>query len=416
MNIFRHTQFLKIVFLHTITAFGGPQAHLGLILKNFVEKKKYITKEELLEYNSFCQLLPGPSSTQLITLIGYKRGGIPLAVITLLIWILPASLIMGILSFLVTHIDHKKQFLNLFRFIQPMAIGFLIYAAYITFKNAVNNTITRVIFLLSTLITLVFFKNPWIFPFLILTGGIVTNFSNKRIIDKNIKPIRAPKWTNIWLFLLLFLIIGFLSETSRKNNWPERRAYNLSENFYRFGSLVFGGGDVLLPMMLDQYVARPTLTKIKKNNPNIIKIDQPDLLTGFGFVRAIPGPVFSVSAFVGGLALSEDGWKMQVLGCFIGVVSIFMPGTLLLLFFFPIWENLKKIVFVYRALEGINAVSVGLIVAASLYLLTTFSFQLPLNEQLLSLLVIILSFFINFNYRIYSTVMVIFCIFLGWIF
>ena len=98
-NLVRHIPFLKSVFIHSLTAFGGPQGHIGMVLKTFVEKRKDLTKEELMEYVSFCQLLPGASSTQTLTLIGYKRGGVKLAVLTLLIWILPACTIMGGLSF-----------------------------------------------------------------------------------------------------------------------------------------------------------------------------------------------------------------------------------------------------------------------------------------------------------------------------
>jgi chromate transporter len=89
MVILRHLHFLKSVFLQSITAFGGPQAHIAMMMKTFVHERPYVTKEELLEYNGFCQLLPGASSTQTITLIGYKRGGVWLAVLTLIIWILP---------------------------------------------------------------------------------------------------------------------------------------------------------------------------------------------------------------------------------------------------------------------------------------------------------------------------------------
>ena len=97
MTILRHIPFLKEVVLYTLTAFGGPQGHFGMMLKTFVKKHRYISEEELVEYYSFCQLLPGASSTQLITLIGYKRGGVSLAVITLLIWITPACILMGAL-------------------------------------------------------------------------------------------------------------------------------------------------------------------------------------------------------------------------------------------------------------------------------------------------------------------------------
>src|SRR6266513_6494383 len=105
--LLRHVPFLKAVFLHSITAFGGPQAHIGMMLKTFVHRRPYVSEKELMEYNAFCQLLPGASSTQTITLIGYKRGGIPLAILTLIVWILPACILMGSLSFLLHYIDQK---------------------------------------------------------------------------------------------------------------------------------------------------------------------------------------------------------------------------------------------------------------------------------------------------------------------
>ena len=90
MILLRHIPFLKAVFIHSITAFGGPQGHFGMMMKTFVHRRKDISEEELIDYNAFCQLLPGASSTQTLTLIGFKRGGVPLAVLTLIIWILPA--------------------------------------------------------------------------------------------------------------------------------------------------------------------------------------------------------------------------------------------------------------------------------------------------------------------------------------
>src|SRR5882757_9226555 len=116
MQLLRHIPFLKAVFLHSVTAFGGPQGHIGMVMKTFVDRRRDITKEELMEYISFCQLLPGASSTQTLTLIGYKRGGIPLAVLTLIIWILPACTLMGALSFLVSNMEHSNLNAGIFKF------------------------------------------------------------------------------------------------------------------------------------------------------------------------------------------------------------------------------------------------------------------------------------------------------------
>ncbi len=307
MKLLRHIPFLRNVFTYTITAFGGPQGHMGMMLKTFTERKHYVTKEELMEYNSFCQLLPGASSTQILTLIGYKRGGVPLAVITLIIWILPASILMGALSFLVTKIGKDNLNTSIFQFVQPMAIGFLAYAAFKAFKISVNNLITQIIMLVSMALIYFLFKSPWVFPLLIVAGGVVTNFSSKRIPENTVVKPRHFRWTNIWLWALIFIVAGVMSETARKQHWENRKAFNLFESNYRFGSFVFGGGDVLIPLMLDQYVARPNAPKVIEKNQNVIRIEKEELLTGAGMVRAIPGPVFSIASYTGGLALKKEG-------------------------------------------------------------------------------------------------------------
>ena len=175
----RHISYLKSVFFYTISAFGGPQGHFGMMIKTFVERRKDITKSELVEYLSFCQLLPGATSTQMITLIGYKRGGISLAILTLLIWILPASILMGSFSFLVYYINTYHVSLHIFNFVQPMAVGFIAFAAYKMYKISINNTITYIIMLVGIFATYLLFKTPWVFPILIILGGVVTNFSDK---------------------------------------------------------------------------------------------------------------------------------------------------------------------------------------------------------------------------------------------
>ena len=416
MNIFRHIPFLKTVFFYSLTAFGGPQGHLGMMLKTFVIKKKYVTEEELIEYNSFCQLLPGASSTQTVTLIGFKRGGVTLAVFTLIIWILPACIMMGALSFLLTAFPSKNYTANLFKYIQPMAIGFLLFAVFRAYKISITNFITLIIMVFSALLTYAFFKTPWVFPGLIIIGGIATSLSSKRIPEKEVIKPRQIRCTNIWLFGFIFIVAGILSETARKQQWQDRKAFNLFENSYRFGSFVFGGGDVLLPMMLDQYVERPNSKQVLQNNPDALKIDRNDLLTGYGFVRAIPGPVFSVASFTGGMALKSDGFSAQLMGCVIGSVAIFLPSALLVLFFFPVWQYLKKFVAVYRALEGINAVVVGIMAAAAAYLLNGLVFSSSHISEFLSPAVIVGTFCLLKYSKVPPPVIVIFCVILGWIF
>ncbi|MCC6448234.1 MAG: chromate efflux transporter [Chitinophagaceae bacterium] len=350
-----------------MTAFGGPQGHIGMIMKTFVEKRNDISKEELMEFIAFCQMLPGPSSTQTITLIGFKRGGTPLALITLLIWVLPAAFMMGTLSLLVTYFGTRELQTNLFKFVQPMGVGFIIYAAYKSMLISVKHVATYIIMFTSLFVTILL-RSPWIFPILIFLGGLVSNISDKRIptIQAQRKPI---KWVNLWSFLAVFLIAGILSEIARIQQWQTARFFNLYENFFRFGSIVFGGGHALIPMMYEQYVLRPINLHIPPYMSNA------EFLIGVGMINAIPGPVFSICTYVGAMSTRFVGITGQLIGGIVATVGVFLPSVLLLLFFFPIYQNLKKYAVIFRALEGIHAVVVGIMWASGYILFLSVPFD-----------------------------------------
>ncbi|MFT4060992.1 MAG: chromate efflux transporter [Edaphocola sp.] len=401
--LIRHVPFLKAVFAYALTGFGGPQGHLGMMLRTFVHKRHDVTEEELLEFNAFCQMLPGPSSTQTITLIGYKRGGVPLALLTLLIWILPATILMSAFSFLVYYLDTRSLLQNLFIYIKPMSVGFVCYAAANMMKRSVRNVATWAIMLGSAILTF-FVRSPWVFPAILLVAGTLTNFSHKRIAatTTNPKPIR---WINLWLFAMLFIAAGLLSEVARRNQWEHRRILNLFENFYRFGSIVFGGGQALIPMMLVQFVNLP----LRRGNAPYMSPG--DIMTGFGLVQAMPGPVFSVCAFTGGLAMSQFGAWWQVVGCLVSIMAIFLPSTLLLLFFFPIYQNIKQHVVIYRALEGINAAIVGVIWASGLLLFAAINKG---GFDFMGLVVAVISFCLLQFTRVPAPLIVLAWLLLGW--
>lgn len=397
MILIRHISFLKSVFWYSLTAFGGPQGHIAMMLKTFVEKRKYVTEDELLEYTAFCQLLPGASSSQTITLIGYKRGGTPLAILTLLVWIFPACILMGLFSFILYHIDQ-----TVFHYVQPMAVGFLAYAGFRAFKISIKNLATAGI-LAGAMLGAAMFKGPGLFPILIIVGGVVSSLSSKRIPEIKGTRKKIP-WNNLWLFAAIFILAGLLSEYARVHNWPHFRAFNLFENFYRFGSLVFGGSQVLIPMMFDQFITRP------ENQGLLYLISPQNFLTGAGMVQAVPGPTFSLTSYVGGMIMRPSGTLMQIVGAVICPVGIFLPSLLLVLFFFPIWSNLKKHVYIFRALEGINAVVVGIMWAYTIILFNAISFSW------ISLLVIAGTFSLLQFTKIPPPVIVVGCLLLGWIF
>jgi chromate transporter len=326
---------------------------------------------------------------------------------------------MSAFSFLLPYLDTKSSGQQVFKFIQPMAVGFLAYASSKSFHIAIHNTITQIIFIVSAIVTFFLFKSPWIFPVLIVVGGFVTNLSEKRIPQKEDAP-KKIKWGNIWLFAIIFFAAGVVSETARKNDWQNRNVFNLFENMYRFGSLVFGGGQVLIPMMYEQYVERPKSPMVQRKNQDktqrVITIDRDEFYIGAGVVRAIPGPVFSIAAFTGGTALKYKGISWQIAGCVIGMIAIFLPSALLVLFFFPIWHNLKKYAVVYRALEGINAVVVGIMVASTLYMMKDISLTEFKTISALNIIVIACTWLLLSFTRIASPVVVLVCLLLGWIF
>jgi chromate transporter len=169
-------------------------------------------------------------------------------------------------------------------------------------------------------------------------------------------------------------------------------------------------------MILDQYVARPQAAKFIDKKSNIIRIDRSELLTGAGIVRAMPGPVFSIASFTGGMALKDGGKGRQAIGCLIGTVAIFLPSALLVLFFFPLWQYLKKFVVFYRALEGINAVVVGLMWAATLYLLKDISIIQPNIISLFNILSILGTVCLLQFTKVPSPIIVLTCLLIGWVF
>ena len=183
------------------------------------------------------------------------------------------------------------------------------------------------------------------------------------------------------------------------------------------GSLVFGGGQVLIPFMYEQFVERPkSQVVIRKNQDkkqSVVSLNREDFYTGAGIVRAIPGPVFSIASFTGAMAMKDHGVPMQLLGALIGSVAIFLPSLLLVLFFYPIWHNLKKYAAVYRALEGINAAVAGIMIAATLYMMKDVSLTGFDTISIINLLVIAGTFCLLFFTKLPSPIIVIISLLLG---
>lgn len=382
--------YLLDVFKLAATAFGGPQMHFTQFHKIFVLKRNYVTEEELKELNSLCSMLPGPTSTQTITAIGYSIGGPGLAFMTLAIWVLPASILMLSFAILLSLLDITNPRLDFLKYLQPMAVGFIIYAAYQIKNLFVKRTHHWVLMFLSTVLAIVI-ETPLFFPLILLVGGFVSSQINKANY-RDVKPIKNILWKNFFLFVGVFLMAAILGALTKN------KAFLLFENTYRFGSIVFGGGHVLIPMMYNQFV------EFKHY------IEPTTFLAGVGILQATPGPVFSFSTYAGAMALNEWGIWGQVLGGAIGTIAIFLPGILLIFFVYPIWAQVKNYSPIKNAIEGINATSAGLVLSSA-YLLFV---PLQVNEP--NMLVLLGTLFLLLTTKIPSPFLVLLCIVVGFVF
>jgi chromate transporter len=407
--------YLKDILIFSLTAFGGPQGHLGMMIKIFVQKRKYLTINELININTFCQMLPGATSTQTLLLIGYKRGGLGLAIMSLLVWILPASLFMGLLAIFVNFIPNRSYLDGIFKFIQPMAIGFLVYSTYQAIFSLLKTGLSIIIFFVSLVLSLFFFKGPWIFPVILFLGAMISLFFSKRKTIEVALPKLTIRWIYIRLFFLFFFISALLSEYSRKLDGNIRKEFNLVEHFYRFGSIVFGGGDVLIPMMYEQFVIRPTSSHIQKNNKNVLKIDSNDFLIGSGLVRAMPGPVFSIASYMGVMVYKDKNVFWQILGGFTGIIALFLPGILLVLFFYPVFNNFQRYVIVLQSINGIQSSAVGMMLTSTIYLMYN-TLMIPMTDikfGVLSMITIAVTFSVLRFTKVSPHILVIGFIILG---
>lgn len=389
-RVVRHYIFLRDVFIFAISAFGGPQAHFALMFDLFVHKRRYVKDEELIELNALCQLLPGPTSTQTVTAIGFKIGGAWLAYFTLLIWMLPAVAIMTVAAIFMAHAKEQTVSLDFTRFIQPMAVGFVAFAAYrISFK-LINSRLG--FFLMVVAATVSFFiRTPYVFPVLLLLSG-ATSAIKYRLQPKEAKEKFSVNWANFFLWAGVLAAAAVLGAVT--NSLPVR----LFENFYRNGSLIFGGGQVLIPLLYTEFVEFKAY------------LSSEEFLTGFAIVQAVPGPTFSFTAFIGAMTMQKGGITDQLTGALVASAGIFLPGTFLIFFVIRFWDKLKKYRPVKASLEGINAASAGMVIGAAILLFE------PIPSTTINIGIILLTFGMLLLTRIPAPAIILGGLFVGWLF
>jgi len=317
-------------------SFGGPAAHIGYFERTFVQKLKWLDSESYARLISLSQFLPGPGSSQIGFAIGLRHAGILGGFTAFIAFTFPSVLLLYILA-TTNQVQEANWLVNISHGLKLLAVVVVADAALNMYKAFCKERLTIALCVL-TASTLLVVPSLLTQVLVLITAAMIGMMLNSTI--KSAQQLTSKAKISYWplaLFTLLFLGLPLLSQSPL---W-----LTIFADFYQSGSLVFGGGHVVLPM-LQQALAET--------------IDTDRFLLGYAAAQAVPGPMFSLSAFLGADLLNNS----PLTGALIATVGIFLPGFLLVLAFNNAWQSLATKPKVAGAISGINASVVGLLVAA----------------------------------------------------
>ncbi|HFG2004486.1 TPA: chromate efflux transporter [Vibrio cholerae] len=316
-------------------SFGGPAAHIGYFRHTFVEKLRWVSEQEYAQFVALSQFLPGPGSSQVGFAIGYHRGGLAGAWAAFLGFTLPSVLIMLLLAGLSSHLLDTPLFEQVIHGLKLLAIIVVADACLTMYRNFCQQRLTAALCVLTAVA-------------ITLAPGLLTQFAvlllaalvgQARLAPQ--QPLSTTTFNPSWLALLLFasLLLGLplLAASSP--------LVELFGHFFQAGSLVFGGGHVVLPLLQNAL-------------GDSLSTDQ--FLTGYAAAQAVPGPMFTLATYLGYVLTPET----PVVGALIATFAVFLPGFLLLLGVLKNWSALAQRPKVAGAMQGVNACVVGLLLAA----------------------------------------------------
>ncbi len=331
-------EFLKL----GCTSFGGPIAHIGFFREHFVNKKNWMDDKNFLDIVSFSNFLPGPSSSQVGMCIGYLQKGSLGAFLAWLGFTLPSAIIMiGSAYGLLFYSDFFTN--GLLSGIKACVVV-IVFQAILGMSKQFLNDYKKILITLVTTLILIFFTNNTYQIILIIISGVLGNFLFYEKI--NAKKISLSIDYKPLFYLLLFTIILIISPII--NQIYNSDIILISDKFFRVGSLVFGGGHVVLPLLQNEIV-------------NFNLIDKDTFLIGYGVAQIIPGPLFTFSGFLGA---SMELSHYKILVGIISLIMIFLPSFFLVFGAMPYWSVLRNIPKVKAFLVGVNACVVGLLISA----------------------------------------------------
>lgn len=316
-------------------SFGGPAAHIGYFRHTFVEKLRWVSEQEYAQFVALSQFLPGPGSSQVGFAIGYHRGGLAGAWAAFLGFTLPSVLIMLLLAGLSSHLLDTPLFEQVIHGLKLLAIIVVADAFLTMYRNFCQQRLTAGLCVLTAVAITLAPSLLTQFAVLLLAALV----GQARLAPQPSSSLEAfrPSWLSLLLFASLLLGLPLLAASSP--------LIELFGHFFQAGSLVFGGGHVVLPLLQNAL-------------GDSLSTDQ--FLTGYAAAQAVPGPMFTLATYLGYVLTPE----MPVVGALIATLAVFLPGFLLLLGVLKNWSALAQRPKVAGAMQGVNACVVGLLLAA----------------------------------------------------
>jgi chromate transporter len=328
------------------TSFGGPIAHIGYFHYEFVERRKWASEQGYADLVALCNFLPGPASSQVGIALGLTRGGIMGALAAWVGFTAPSALALMLFAYAFMRFGFAAD-AGWLHGLKVVAVAVIAQAIWGMGRNLCPDRTRASMALLAALIVL---WQPSAFGQIaaIVLGGLVgwrwIEGATVGRLDVG-AALRVSRGAVLLAWVLFFLLLTGLPLLSYATH---NHAVALFDSFYRTGSLVFGGGHVVLPLLRNEVVP-----------PGWVTDDV--FLAGYGAAQAVPGPLFTFSAFLGTVnSLPPRGW----LGGLLALVAIFLPGFLLVVGALPYWQSLRHRPGVQSVLRGVNAAVVGLLLAA----------------------------------------------------
>lgn len=335
-----------LIFLRLgLTSFGGPVAHLGYFRDEFVIRRKWLTENSYADLIALCQFLPGPASSQVGIAIGLSRAGYTGALAAWTGFTLPSAIVLMLFAIGISSYGDIVP-LGVLHGLKVAAVAVVAQAVWGMGKNLCTDVARISIMALAACFVLLV-PSALAQVSVIAIAAIIGLlwFQPEKVIAHDPLPITVSRRTGlVWLFLFFSLLIGLPLLTAL---YPSQ-TLSMVDTFFRAGSLVFGGGHVVLPLLQAEIVPAGW-------------ISNDTFLAGYGATQAVPGPLFTFAAFLGSsMNQAPSGW----LGGMICLIAIFAPSFLLVMGVLPFWESLRQNLRTRAALSGINAAVVGLLLAA----------------------------------------------------